>query len=133
MKTFLLALLYLVLLVPALSAADKVDYLRDIKPILTKHCYACHGADKQKAGLRLATAARAQKGSKKGPVIVVGKAKDSKLVKALHGAGGLTKMPPRDPRLTPQQIALLTAWIDAGAKAPPGEVEQPATNKGKHW
>src|SRR3954451_19566820 len=38
-----------------------VDYLRDVKPLLSKHCYACHGALKQKAGLRLDTASIFQK------------------------------------------------------------------------
>ena len=40
-------------------AAGEVDYARDVKPILVRRCVACHGALKQKAKLRLDTAARA--------------------------------------------------------------------------
>ena len=49
----------LCIVAPLLSAAEPVDYLRDIKPILRERCYACHGALKQKAKLRLDTAALA--------------------------------------------------------------------------
>src|SRR4051794_32406944 len=44
------------------SKPTAVDYLRDVKPLLSKHCYACHGALKQKAGLRLDTASMMRKG-----------------------------------------------------------------------
>ena len=44
----------LFLLFPAgLAAGEPVDYSRDIKPILTRHCIGCHGADKHRSGLRL--------------------------------------------------------------------------------
>ena len=51
-----------------------VDYVRDIKPVLSKRCYACHGALKQKAGLRLDTAAFMKKGGDSGPAVVAGQA-----------------------------------------------------------
>ena len=44
--------------------AGAADYLRDIKPVLKARCYACHGALKQKAGLRVDTAANIRKGAK---------------------------------------------------------------------
>ncbi len=43
------------------------DYVRDVKPLLAKHCYACHGALKQKSGLRLDTVALMRKGGDSGP------------------------------------------------------------------
>src|SRR5256886_8001707 len=49
---FLCCLCWLLAAAP-LAAQGSVDYTRDIKPLLTKHCAACHGPDKQRAGLRL--------------------------------------------------------------------------------
>ena len=56
MRRFLF-LLGLTVLPAPLAAGETVDYLRDVKPILKGRCFACHGALKQKAGLRLDTAA----------------------------------------------------------------------------
>src|SRR5690349_17801156 len=53
----------------AMGSAAEVDYLRDVKPILTKHCYACHGAWKQNAGLQLDTGAAIRKGGESGPAV----------------------------------------------------------------
>jgi hypothetical protein len=75
-----------------------VDYLHDIKPVLAKHCYSCHGAAKQKGGLRLDTAALALKGGNSGPVILPGKAANSLIVHALMGKNDDKLMPPRAPR-----------------------------------
>ncbi len=129
----LLPVFVLVLAGPA--AAEPVDYLRDVKPILQKHCTACHGADKQRGGLRLDTAAALLKGGNSGPAAVAGKSADSLLVKAISGGGDDVKvMPPKEPRLAPAQVATLRAWIDAGALAPAGEVPQAgATAASKHW
>ena len=49
------------LLAPALLAGD-VDFVRDVRPIFEKHCYECHGAKKQKSGLRLDVKSAAFKG-----------------------------------------------------------------------
>src|SRR4051812_5017434 len=94
--------------------AEGIDYLRDVKPVLAKHCYACHGAEKQKAGLRLDPAAAARKGGNSGPAVVPGKAGDSLLILAVTGAGDLKRMPPREPFLDARQVALLRSWIDQG-------------------
>jgi hypothetical protein len=116
------------------SAAEPVDYLRDIKPVLAKHCYECHGPHKQRSGLRLDTAVSAQRGGNSGPGIVPGKSSESKLIKAVTGAQDTKLMPPKEPRLSAQQIALLKAWIDQGAKAPSGEaVADSASEKSRHW
>src|SRR5260370_35547094 len=61
----------------ALAADDRVDYLRSVKPIFSARCYACHGALKQKNGLRLDTAAPMVKGGDTGPAIVPGSGRQS--------------------------------------------------------
>ena len=53
------ALAATVLACGALAAQERVDYLREVKPVLTARCVACHGALKQNARLRLDTAALA--------------------------------------------------------------------------
>lgn len=118
---------------PAIAADDppeSVDYVQDIKPILSRRCYACHGALKQKNGLRLDTAVLAIKGGDSGAAIVPGKSAASLIVEAVTGAEGVSKMPPEGEPLTPEQIAKLRAWIDQGAKAP---AEKTAIDPAKHW
>src|SRR5207245_1709936 len=134
MKPFLFSSASILLLAALLSAAEPVDYLRDVKPILAQNCYECHGAQKQRSGLRLDTAAAIHKGGDSGPGIVPGDSSASKLVKAVLGADDTKLMPPREPRLTTFQIGLLKAWIDQGAQAPAAELPQPpARGVVKHW
>jgi hypothetical protein len=128
------SLIACLLLFPQGFAAQKVDYARDVKPILTKNCYACHGAKKQKSGLRLDSVADALEGGDSGLVIVPGKSSQSRLIQAISGVPDVPVMPPKEkPRLTAQEITLLRAWIDQGARAPDGEVVAQPKGKSKHW
>jgi hypothetical protein len=130
-----LCLIVVLLLAPAgiASAAEKVDYQRDIKPLLTRRCYACHGALKQQSGLRLDTAAAMKDGGDGGPAIEPGKSGESRLIDAVTGANGLKRMPPKDEGepLKPEEIAILKTWIDEGAEAPANEA--PQADPRKHW
>src|SRR5262249_7567717 len=101
---------------------QRVDYVRDVKPIFTKRCIACHGALKQKSGLRLDTSASLKKGGDSGPAVVAGKSEESLLIEAVTGSDGW-RMPPEGEALSAQEVDLLKAWIDQGADAPPGETE----------
>jgi len=65
--------------------AAPVDYLREIRPLLSQNCYQCHGASQQKHGLRLDTAALAVKGGEHGPAILPGRSDASLLVQVLMG------------------------------------------------
>jgi mono/diheme cytochrome c family protein len=137
MKRFLLPCL-VVLLPGVVLAAEPVDYLRDIQPILTKHCTACHGATKQRASLRLDSVRAARLGGNSGPALVPGKSDDSRLLIAVCGGNDdVTTMPPKGPRLSKKEIALLRAWIDGGAAVPVGEPTASAAGwsnpAGKHW
>src|SRR5262249_60485674 len=67
------AALALVLAAPAAHAAEPVDYLREVKPLLRARCYACHGALQQKAKLRLDTAELIRTGGRTGPAGVPGR------------------------------------------------------------
>ncbi|MEO2029734.1 MAG: PSD1 and planctomycete cytochrome C domain-containing protein [Fuerstiella sp.] len=115
------------------DAADGVDYQRDIKPLFAEKCGACHGTLKQQAGLRLDAGVLIRKGSEEGPVIVPGKATDSLLIQRVTTRDVDERMPPegQGSALNAQEIALLSAWIDAGATAPADE-EIPADPR-EHW
>ena len=105
-------------------AADKkgVTYEADIKPIFEKSCIKCHGSEKQKGKLRLDSLAAALKGGEDGKVIEVGDSAKSMLIHNVAHVGDEDMfMPPVDnkdkiPPLTKEQIGLIRAWIDQGAK-----------------
>ncbi len=95
--------------------AGKVDYRRDVKPILSLKCYSCHGQQVRQSGLRLDARQAALRGGDYGPVILPGRSADSKLIKRLvNGDGGMV-MPPTG-ALLPEEIGILRAWIDQGAE-----------------
>src|SRR5262245_51004625 len=100
------------------ESAGAVNYSRDIKPILTRHCLTCHGAEKPRGGLRLDTAAWARKGGKEGPAVIPGKAEESPLIAAVLGEGSTDRMPLNRPPLSDREIALLRAWVDQGVSGP---------------
>jgi hypothetical protein len=114
----------------ALRVSGAVDYTREVKPVLAEHCYKCHGAQQQKSGLRLDTAAFALKGGDSGAAFKSGNSKESLLIATARGEhDSIARMPYKKSPLTEAQIALLAKWIDEGAKAPADEKPE----SGKHW
>jgi hypothetical protein len=99
-------------------AAEPIDYARQVKPLLAKHCYECHGEKKQESGLRVDNVARILKGGESGPAIVPGKSDESLLYLAVSGSDLVDRMPLKAKPLAQAEIDLLKAWIDQGAKAP---------------
>lgn len=117
------------------TTPPKVDYTRDIQPILQANCYGCHGAAKASAGLRLHQREDALRGSDSGPVILPGKSAESPLIRYVMGEDVPMRMPLGLTPLTTEQIEFLRAWIDAGAPWP--EAGQTATDTSHagsmHW
>ena len=107
---------------PPPSDKQGVTYAKDIKPIFEKSCFKCHGPDKQKSKLRLDNLEAVVKGGENGPDIIPGKSAESTLVHNIARIGDEDDyMPPPDnkdkiPPLTKDQIGLIRAWIDQGAK-----------------
>ena len=101
----------------ASSAPGSEEFEKQIRPLLVEKCQSCHGTEKQKAGLRLDTAAGWKTGGESGPAIVPGKPAESLLVKAINGADGMKLMPPKG-KLSDQEIAILTRWVGNGAADP---------------
>jgi hypothetical protein len=110
------------------AAADfslAVDYLQDVKPLLKHKCYACHGALKQQAGLRLDTAARLIAGGDSGAAITPGKPDESLLLGVITGEVGF-QMPPANEGapFTEDEVRLICEWIADGASAPEDELPE---------
>jgi hypothetical protein len=102
------------------DAGKPVDFDREIRPILSDNCFACHGPDEKQrvANLRLDTkdGAFADRGGH--PVIVPGNATDSKLYQRISAPDKTRRMPPPQATtsLTDKQIDAIRRWIDQGAK-----------------
>src|SRR5438128_467671 len=111
------------LTVPARSQppTGKVQYARDVLPILSTHCFTCHGPDAklQKAGLRLDVFETATKKLKSGSrAVVPGKAKESELIARIFATEESERMPPLSTKKTLSDVEkqLLKRWIDEGAE-----------------
>ena len=120
---FVYSLLFVLTLTSISSGAKKqpVDFVRDIKPILSDRCFNCHGPDakNRQADLRLdlkeeAFAALAFEGNR---VIHPGRSGKSELIQRIQSEDPDLKMPPTESKLelTHQEIDLLTRWVDQGA------------------
>ena len=141
LRAFGLVALALPLAAAAAVADDaaRVDFVKDVKPILTQSCVKCHGLDAAKprkkaaAGLRLDDKAAAFKGGRSGVSIIPGDAKNSLLFKLLSGPvprpvkgeddKDIAPMPKakrgeKFKPLTDAQIAVIRRWIDQGANWP---------------
>src|SRR5262245_56110446 len=76
--------------------AEPVDFVRDVRPIFTKHCYECHGEKKQKSGLRLDIKAAAFKGGEGyGPLIAEKDPANSTLIQFVSSKTEGERMPPK--------------------------------------
>ncbi len=104
MRVLLLAALALF----PLLGQKKVDFLREVRPLLSDRCFACHGPDETKrfAGLRLDT----EEGAR--PAVESGKL----LARVTHEKKGLRMPPPGQPELTAAQVDVLKRWVADGAK-----------------
>ncbi len=108
--------------IPPASDKKGATYEVDIKPIFEKSCIKCHGSERQKGKLRLDSLAATLKGGEDGKVVEVGDSAKSMLVHNVAHVGDEDMfMPPPDnkdkiPPLTKEQIGLIRAWIDQGAK-----------------
>ena len=98
--------------------AMRVDYEREILPILVENCLECHSQEKRKGGLSLATYAEALEGGRSGAIIRPGNAADSLLIQRLTGQIE-PRMPKDDLALSDEQIALVRSWVQQGARATP--------------
>ena len=105
-----------------LTAGDAPDYARDVQPILTAHCAGCHNADDAANGFRADAFAHViepvddEFALVNGPTLLPGRGAESRIVRLMTGEDQ-PRMPPEDDAdaVSPEEIAVVRAWIDAGA------------------
>ena len=118
---------------PAELVPDRssVDYMTQIKPILSEKCYSCHGSLRQESGLRLETVDLMLAGGDSGPVVHPGHPAESMLLQRVHGQNG-ERMPPtgEGSPLKPDQVKLIETWILEGCKTP---AETVPPKPADHW
>ena len=108
----------------AAKATAKIEFNRDVRPILAENCFSCHGVDSasRKAGLRLDKfEAATQKDKDNKAAIVPGKPQESELIRRIMTADADDVMPPAKihKTLTPEQKVTLRDWIASGAQYQP--------------
>lgn len=100
----------------------RVDFNRDIRPILSDNCFLCHGPDaaNRKSELRLDQRQSATSPAGSGEIAIdPGKLERSDLIRRVTSTDPNTMMPPpssKKPRLSPQQVKLLEQWITQNAE-----------------
>ena len=125
----------------AATPAEQIEFFETkIRPIFAEHCYGCHSdkAEKIKGGLRLDTPEAIHKGGSSGVAIVPGQPEASLLIKAVRYTDPDLQMPPKNKKLSNDQIASLEAWVKMGAPLPQaGAKPSPASDvsaiRRHHW
>jgi len=103
------------------GAADSIEFNRDVRPILSNHCFTCHGPDaaSRESGLRLDQRPAAIRAADSGlPAIIPGNAEESQLIIRVRAEDPAERMPPAHTKayLNADQITTLAEWIDQGAE-----------------
>ena len=101
-----------------ISAEGRAFFEKEVRPLLVKRCFECHGRSEAKGGLSLASVDGWKQGGESGPAIVAGKPDESLLIEAINY--GSWEMPPaeRGGKLPEKEIAILTKWVEMGAPDP---------------
>ncbi len=124
-----LALLALGLGVAPVSAQDRdqrteipaavqrtIDFNKEVRPLLTARCGACHLNGKKNGGLRMDSRELFLAGGDSGAVVKIGKSGESPLIRLVSALDPENRMPPQGPILSNEHVGILRAWIDQGLK-----------------
>lgn len=113
------------------AVARPVDFEKEVYPMFKDNCFSCHGPEKQKGRYRMDTKEGAFKVSDYyGPAVVPGKSLESSIILMVCGLIDEMQMPPPSDKpgesepLSPEQVGILRAWIDQGAKWPDGPIKE---------
>ncbi len=106
---------------PAEAERDAMRFFEnEVRPLLAKRCYECHGEKKQKGGLRMDNISFIQQGGDSGPALIAGKPEESLLIEAIRYADSDFEMPPKE-KLPEAEIKVLEKWVALGAPWPKAE------------
>src|SRR5687768_2642386 len=141
----LYAILTALFVIASARAVDPLDpagvefFESKIRPVLAETCYNCHSqkAEKLKGNLYLDTRDGLLNGGDNGPAIVPGDPEKSLLIKAIRYTSEDLQMPPKDKKLSAEQIADFEAWVKMGAPDPRTEANAAllarVEGKKNHW
>jgi hypothetical protein len=116
------------------AATVRVDFARDIRPLLAARCVRCHGPKKAEGGLRLDQRTSALAGGNRGPAFEPGNSAASRLLRYVAGADPDVVMPPSGKRLTGEEVGRLRAWIEQGANWPEdAPADSRSGGQSEHW
>ncbi len=119
------------------ASSRQVDFVKDVQPLLRERCFECHAAGNEEGGLNLGIRQRVMEGGDHGPALITGDSANSRLIHLVAGLDPKEAMPPPPDQkpLSKDEVGLLRAWIDQGAKWPDGaDVLDPRAEKAKtHW
>jgi hypothetical protein len=110
---------------------QKIDFARQIKPLLERSCVACHSGEKPRSLFSIDGRDAILKGGASGAAAIVpGHSEKSPLIAYVSGKAPESEMPPRAvrdrfPALSPDEVALLRAWVEQGAEWPVGVLLTP--------
>src|SRR3954453_15824200 len=139
MRLFLFSGLSLLAVSAGLFAAtpEEVEFFeKQVRPVLSEHCFKCHGAEKQKGEIRVDSRAAILKGVDGVPIATPGNPDESSLIKSIRHQTE-NKMPAKEPKLPDEQIAALAEWVRMGMPWPnsdqrkAGRPQQQAAKS--HW
>jgi mono/diheme cytochrome c family protein len=115
---------------PTSKPAVEPMWVNHIEPILSRSCFKCHGATKQKGGLDLRQPQSIFAGGTDGSVVIPGRPGESPLFQRLQATDDDHMPPAKEPQLTPEQISFVREWI----AALPTSTDHPAiTGSGVNW
>ena len=96
------------------------DYTNKVAPLLKKYCGGCHNSEDREGKLSLETFAELQRGGDSGPALLPGQSQSSRLVRVLTGQSKLRMPPEGNVAPSSEEIEILRAWVDSGARGPEG-------------
>ncbi len=117
------------------TPGEAMLFEKEIRPLLAKHCFECHGEKKQEYGLRLDRRVHFLKGTDEGPIFNIEKPHESKLLKSIRREGDFPMPPEGKEKLTADEVTKLSDWIKSGAPWPKDEHagDDPAKAVANHW
>src|SRR3954463_11499553 len=117
MRVPIFLFLFLLISLPGARAAETDDqraanafFEKEVRPVLVKRCYDCHGEKKKKGSLRMDDISFIKEGGDSGPALVPGKPDESLMIKAIHRVDPDFVMPPKE-ALPAEEVAVLEKWV----------------------
>ena len=118
---------------PSALGEEAADPHAAARALLVARCVECHGPDVQESGLRLDSRGAVLRGGDFGPVAVPGAAGEGELLDRLRSTDDDERMPPSGPRLTPEEVEGVAAWIADGLPWPGAEGDADRDPRLDHW